>query len=392
MPKAAGTTEHVEAVEEAVRDAAATRTPLRIVGASSWPGGGRPVSAGARQLLLRELTGVVEYTPGDLTLTARAGTTLAEIAHVTGAHRQWLTLDPPGSDAGTIGATIATGSPGPLAHAFGSPRDVILGMELVTGHGERIRSGGRVVKNVAGFDLTRLMTGAWGTLGVITEVTVRLRSRPAVDETLALRAPSADPDIFSRWLLQSPIGTLYAAAMELVNAALAHHLGVGERDAANEPPVLLVRLIGSAELVRAQRAALSSVGHLADAAPDLWARLRACEPDDAAVFRLSHGRARIGETWRETVGLAGPRSETFMHASVGRGVVRCVVPAPLPFELGAGLAHRKSPATIVAERLPAALWGTLQSGVRDRLALGVKRAFDPHHILNPGILGEGVAA
>src|SRR5439155_9619738 len=102
--------------------------------------------------------GIVEYVPGDLTLTARAGTTLAEIRDATAAEQQWLALDPHGSDDGTIGATVATASAGPLATAFGTPRDLVLGVEFLTGGGALARGGGRVVKNVAGFDLVRLLT------------------------------------------------------------------------------------------------------------------------------------------------------------------------------------------------------------------------------------------
>ena len=136
---------------------------------------------------LRELSGITEYVPGDLTLTARAGTTLGEIRDATAAHGQWLALDPYGADEGTIGATIATASAGPLSTFFGGPRDLVLGVEFVTGDGVVARGGGRVVKNVAGFDLTRLITGSWGTLGVVTEVTLRLHARPRGDETFALR-------------------------------------------------------------------------------------------------------------------------------------------------------------------------------------------------------------
>jgi len=169
-------------VADAVKDAAARRTPLRVVGRGHWLDAGAPASP-ATPLALDALSGIVAYTPGDLTLTVRAGTTLSDIAAVTAEHGQWLALDPFGTDDGTIGATIATASAGPLAHAFGTPRDAALGLEVVTGDGSIIRTGGRVVKNVAGFDLTRLFTGSWGTLGVITEVTVRLRARPDVDET-----------------------------------------------------------------------------------------------------------------------------------------------------------------------------------------------------------------
>src|SRR5206468_6797235 len=136
--------------------------------------------------------------PGDLTLTARAGTTLAEIRSATAEHNQWLALDPSGRDESTLGAIAATASAGPLATAFGTPRDLILGLEFVSGDGHIARGGGKVVKNVAGFDLTRLFIGSWGTLGVITEVSVRLHAKPEVDRTIAIHSRVSDPDFAGR--------------------------------------------------------------------------------------------------------------------------------------------------------------------------------------------------
>lgn len=163
-------------MSEVVRAAAAAGDGLRLIGAGSWLDAGHPVTASI-QLCLSADTGIVEYTPGDLTITVRAGTTLGQIQAVLEANHQWLPLDPLGGWDGTIGATIATCSFGPAAAIFGTPRDQVLGLTVVTGLGDVIRPGGRVVKNVAGFDLTRLMIGAWGTLGVITEATLRVRSR-----------------------------------------------------------------------------------------------------------------------------------------------------------------------------------------------------------------------
>lgn len=164
-------------VMDEVQRARADKAPLRIVGGGTWLDAGRPVRSD-RALELRSLVppAVVHYEPGDLTLTVSSTMTLAEIDRLVRAEGQWLALDPAGSASGTIGATVATASAGPLASAFGTPREQVLGVEVVTGRGEVIRAGGRVVKNVAGFDLTRLMTGAWGSLGVITEVTLRVRS------------------------------------------------------------------------------------------------------------------------------------------------------------------------------------------------------------------------
>src|SRR5262245_32383481 len=119
-----------EEVREIVRDAIANRTSLRIVGRGTWLDAGRPVVAD-RYVSLDALTGIVDYTPGDLTLTARAGTTLAEIARATVEHGQWLALVPWGSDAGSLGATAATATAGPMSGALGTPRDVVIGIEAV---------------------------------------------------------------------------------------------------------------------------------------------------------------------------------------------------------------------------------------------------------------------
>src|SRR5262245_54329066 len=149
-------------LSEVVRETASRGSSLRIVGCGHWLDANRPVRADG-VISTRGLTGIVEYVPGDLTLTARAGTTLGAIQRETAPHGQWLTLDPFGKD-GSIGATIATASYGPLAHHFGAPRDLALGVEFVSGDGRIAHGGGRVVKNVAGFDLTRLLTGSWGSL------------------------------------------------------------------------------------------------------------------------------------------------------------------------------------------------------------------------------------
>jgi len=149
------------------------REPFRIVGNGTWLGAGRPVPA-SRHLSVQPITGVVEYVPGDLTMTVRAGTRHAELDAITRREGQWLGLDPVMCAGGTIGATIATASAGPLVHSIGAVRDIVLGLETVAGNGIVSRGGGKVVKNVAGYDLVRLHTGAFGTLGIITEVSLRL--------------------------------------------------------------------------------------------------------------------------------------------------------------------------------------------------------------------------
>jgi glycolate oxidase FAD binding subunit len=373
----------VQALRERVADAAARRTPLRIVGAGTWLDGGRPVRSvpPARPLSIGEHSGIVDYVPGDLTLTARAGTTLAEIQRTTGEHGQWLALDPLGGDRGTIGATIATASAGPLATAFGTPRDLALGIELITGNGVIARGGGRVVKNVAGFDLTRLLTGSWGTLGVITEVTVRLHARPEIDETCAIHLAAGGAGRV-RQLLRRLAFTPYAC--EVLNADMAHRL-IGERR-----EVALFRLGGNSESVAAQRAAVAELGDVGSVATNVWSRLRDLDVGSTMAFRASHLPSEIERTWREAVASVGSIDGALVHGTPSRGIVRCIVPASADATraLKAAFSSRGS-STRIGERLDAELWPIISPPpAGDDLSRGIKRTFDPASTLNPGILGE----
>jgi glycolate oxidase FAD binding subunit len=372
-------------VQDVVRGAIARAAALRIVGRGTWLDAGRPVRT-TESIVLDRLTGIVDYTPGDLTLTARAGTTLAEIADVTRPHGQWLALAPWGGDAGSLGATAATATAGPTSGALGAPRDIVIGLEAVTGAGDVVRGGGRVVKNVAGFDLTRLMVGAWGTLGVVTEVSVRLRGLPERDMTVALMLPNAGSalaDLLAR-LRTAAIAPL---ALEMVTAGLSARLGIGDGAA------LVARVAGNAESIEAQRAALASLGGIVDVPSDAWSALRASDSPDSTVVRLSSPVARFADTWAAAARLAAA-SGGHAHASVMRSTARVIVPhvdGTIPADALA-LLPAVSRETRIFERLPAALWRTLApSAVTHRLAHGVRAAFDPHHLLNPGILGEEVA-
>ncbi len=255
----------------AVRGAHARRAPLRIIGRGGWLGAASPaarISDGATDLDLSTLTGVVEYVPADLTLTVRAGTTLAELDAATAPHGQWCPLLPWGDDAGSIGATFATASNGPAARALGRPRDVALGVEFVDGTGVRVRGGGRVVKNVAGFDLTRLSIGAFGSFGVLTEVTLRLRARPPVDETWCLTGGSGTSENRADAIRR---GEIVPLACEPMDTRLAAALGVPADS-------VLVRFGGNRALVAAARASLASRFDIADADPALWTKFRALDP------------------------------------------------------------------------------------------------------------------
>ena len=372
-------------LRDSIRDAIVRRRALRVVSGGTWLDANRPVRADAT-IEVGAHAGIVEYEPGDLTLTARAGTTLDEIARATSANGQWLTLDPLGDPSrATLGATIATGSYGPLAHHFGTPRDMTLGVEFVSGTGDVVRGGGRVVKNVAGFDLTRLVTGSWGTLGVLTEATVRLRALPAVEATLLIEIGSATAELERARAALRGLPFVPLAA-QLVDPAARRAFGAaGMRDA------FLVRLGGNEESVRAQREQLRGVGEARDVESEIWRQARVAEPARVAVVRLSRLPSAFATTWHDAGRVAERWPGSYRHGDAGRGVVRVV----LPLEGGASEESLRAALAIpfdgtrIYERLPAALWPVLApTAMHGAIDRGIRAAFDPHHLLNPGIFGE----
>jgi glycolate oxidase FAD binding subunit len=319
--------------------------------------------------------------PGDLTITVRAGTTLGDLARVTGEQGQWLPLNPFGSDGGSIGATVATGSSGPFAQGFGTIRDLVLGVEVVTGDAKVIRGGGRVVKNVAGFDLVRLMTGSWGTLGVITEVTLRLYALPSHRATIAMDAPTDVNRLAERCraLLAAPI---IPYALELVNEELARRIGLFAR------PMILIELGGNGAAVSAQKDALGKLGAVIDAPPDSWDRMRTSANGESTVFRMSGLPAGLAMRWDAAKRIVDEAGGGMIHASIGRGTVRCIVRNEVPIDAVERLAAPDAIGTLILETAPASLWQRISpTAIPDRVSQNVKRAFDPLAILNPGILG-----
>ena len=178
-----------EALAEQVRRAAGARRPLRIVGGDTKAFYGR--GAGGEPLSLAGHRGVVGYDPNELVITARAGTLLSEIEAALGAHGQRLAFEPPRfGAASTLGGVVAAGLSGPRRPFAGAVRDCVLGATILDGAGRRLRFGGQVFKNVAGFDLFRLQAGALGCLGVILEVSLRVTPAPRRELGLTLEMPS----------------------------------------------------------------------------------------------------------------------------------------------------------------------------------------------------------
>ena len=161
---------------EQVNQALQYATPLRIQGANSKLFLGRDVAG--EVLDTRGHRGIVSYDPTELVITARCGTPLSELAHALEQAQQMLPCEPPSFGDATVGGMIASGLSGPRRPWAGSVRDYVLGTRVITGHGKHLRFGGEVMKNVAGYDLSRLMAGSYGSLGVITEVSLKVLPKP----------------------------------------------------------------------------------------------------------------------------------------------------------------------------------------------------------------------
>jgi glycolate oxidase FAD binding subunit len=142
-------------------------------------------------LSTRRLTRVMEHSSGDLTAAAQAGASIDAVNAVLGLEKQWLPLDPPFSDRATIGGVVATGDSGPRRHSCGAPRDQIIGIEMALADGRTARAGGRVVKNVAGYDLARLMCGSFGSLAVVLSATFKLAPIAPASRTMVARSERA---------------------------------------------------------------------------------------------------------------------------------------------------------------------------------------------------------
>ena len=367
----------IDELAHTVRDAYAARTQLRIVAGGAWLDAGRPVHADA-VLDLAALSGIVDYAAADFTLTALAGTTLAAIDVAAMAHGQYLPLDPHGARTGTLGATLATASTGPLATSAGTPRDVTLGVTFIDGSGATIQGGGRVVKNVAGFDLVRMTIGAWGTLGAIGQATVRLRAIPPMDITLAVPMPSAAGELAAR-LREVADADIQPLAAELMNASMARWSGAGDSC------TLLVRIAGNVSGVRAQRDLLHRMAPMQEVPVTVWRRIADAEPERAGVVRVSSRPADVARLWAEIAARVGA-DDVMMLASVRQGLVRLCATVERE-ALVQQLAHQPPPnSTVIVERLSAPAWPVPSVRLTNRLARDLKQAFDPKGIFNPGIL------
>ncbi|BCK88146.1 hypothetical protein MIZ01_1947 [Sideroxyarcus emersonii] len=346
----------IEQYSQAVLDAGRERRPLSILGSGSKAFYGRATQGDA--LDATRYRGIVSYEPTELVLTARAGTPLAEIEAELAARRQMLPFEPPHFGSGaTLGGCIAAGLSGPRRAYAGAARDYVLGVRMIDGKGEVLNFGGQVMKNVAGYDVSRLMTGSLGTLGLLLEVSLKVLPIPV--EEMSLRFVMAEQEALeavNRW-----------AAQPLSLSATCYHNGV-----------LTVRLSGAAAAVRSVRSKLGG-----DIVADAEAFWRSVREQQHAFFQSTGGKEQA--LWR----LSLPSTATVLDLP-GRQLI----------EWGGALRWLVSDAPAAQIRQAASAVGGQATLFRSAAASDepfhplpsallqlhrrLKQTFDPHGIFNPG--------
>ena len=336
---------------EAIRQAIARRRPIRIRGSGS-----KDFYGGAAQGEVLDTTayrGIIDYAPEELVITARAGTPLAEIEAALAAQRQMLPFEPPHfGPRATLGGCVAAGLSGPRRASLGAVRDFVLGVHMMDGKADPLRFGGQVMKNVAGYDVSRLMAGSLGTLGLILEVSLKVLPRPKAEATVQFECDEAQAlEKMNRW-----------AGEPLPISATCYH-----------DQVLTLRLSGAETAVQAAQDKLG--GQVLAAGEDFWRGIREQSANffrsNAPLWRLSMpSTAALDLSGKQLVEWGGALRWVFTEAEAGavRAAAEQVSGQATMFR---GAAKPQS----VFHPLPKPLMA-----VHRRM----KRAFDPHGIFNLG--------
>lgn len=364
----------VEACALVLRTARTEGWKVRLSGGGRWSS---TETAADLTLSASALTRVVEIKPADLVATVEAGVEWENLRRQLADEGVWLPLDPPG-DRRTLGSIAATATAGPLRTGFGTVRDQLLGVTLVTPEGRVVHAGSRMVKNVAGFELTKLVTGSFGGFGFITTLHLRLRAVPRADVTLVARGDRDRLIQDARAVLQSG---LVPAALEILSPA-----ATGE-----DAWTLAVRLVGSNPAVRAEGDAVKGTCSCAlpalptGEASEFWHHAVGRVTDYPATLRLGALVTSLDEAADLIAHHLG--DDAYLAISVGAGAMRWSGDAPDDRIrlLRHAAAQREMPITI--ERGPRALlrrlghFGEYREGV-SRLVGGLRSTFDPTGVLD----------
>ena len=401
-----------EELAETLRLASAESWSVIPAGAGTWlEAGNRPLAADLIVSTAR-LDRVLEYEPADLTATVEAGCPLAKFNQQAREHGQWIPLDPFGAPEGTIGATIATASYGPLRCGYGIPRDWLIGIRVAHIDGKMTRAGGKVVKNVAGYDLCKLYTGSFGTLAIITEMTFKLRSLATAGKTVIFRNKDEARLATLATLIQA--SPLQPSAMELLSPDRSDWSNDGSHN--SNSWMLAVQFLHEPEAVESQIASIREMGSsnlltaplaaeiLADdESQRFWREYRESEADTSAEWLLR--LTTLPADLPAMISLANrqlPGARWRVHAA--NGVLRLSAPSGWPAGwtpdetlrrlLDFRQEIRSHGGQMVVLRAPGEIlrqldvWG--DPGSTLPLMRAIKQKFDPHSRLNPGRFVAGI--
>jgi glycolate oxidase FAD binding subunit len=351
----------LRSLRDAVLDTAGTVGIAGAGTAAGWAGRLAPVDA---VLDTTGLTGVITHNPGDMTVSVRAGTPLRQLQDELAPHGQHVAFDAARvADGATVGGLVATGDAGPAALVHGSMRDLVIGVTLVLADGTMARSGGHVIKNVAGYDLAKLMHGSYGTLGVLAEVVLRLHPVPQRTATLSIDCDLEEAAAHAATVLSGPYEP---AALEWTD---------GE---------LLIRVEGTeqalnARLDRLRTALAPPPADVRQADPDPWGRHASLVRGTPSLASL-----RIGVRPSLLPGVLAALPATGVTAGLGTGVATVSLPVEAVPEAHARV-HAAGGTSVLRSRPPEAdapAWGPPPSAIS--VLRAVKAELDPQGRFGPG--------
>ncbi|GAA5135106.1 FAD-binding oxidoreductase [Pseudonocardia adelaidensis] len=362
----------LRSLRDAVLDTAGTIGIAGAGTAAGWAGRLGPVDA---VLDTTGLTGVITHNPGDMTVSVRAGTPLRALQDELAPHGQHVSFDAARvADGATVGGLVATADAGPGALVFGSMRDLVIGVTLVLADGTVARSGGHVIKNVAGYDLAKLMHGSYGTLGVLAEVVLRLHPVPERAATLAIHCSLDEAAEHAATVLGSPYEP---AAMEWTSDGVLLIRLEGTEEALDARLQRLRTALGTGELL--DLPSPSDEGAVRQADPDPWER-------HASLVRgtSSHASLRIGVRPSRLPGVLADLPTSAVTAGLGTGVATVTLPPEAVAEAHARV-HAVGGTSVLRSRPAAAdvpAWGPTPSAIT--VLRAVKAELDPQGRLGPG--------
>ncbi len=370
-PKPNVTPESPEELASALAAAASNKQTITVAGHSSKNRMGGPLFPSDVTIATTGLKRLLNYEPKDLTVSVEAGMPYAELSRILAENRQMVPLDPPFSDQATVGGVISTNSSGPRRRLYGTARDLVIGMTFATLEGKLVKTGGMVVKNVAGLDMGKLMIGSFGTLSTIATVNFKVLPAPQVERLFLLSFESLEAAIAARDNILKSV--LQPSAIDLLNRLAAKSLGWPGF-------VLAIQAGGSAAVVDRYEKELRELGSLTTGDADAAAGIQQFTPR----FLAAHEQGTVVRISCALSGLVDvARVNAPVLARAGSGVCYAYFENP---DLASELVSRTQDAIIdfapEARKQKLKLWPA--PGADFELMKRIKNMFDPEHLLNRG--------